>query len=403
MCGNVNFDSVSNFLADFYHPAREDVDVDVVLINKKLPDMQFNALLKANKKRLLYIMGTVFNNEDLEKTAMEKAAACIVICDKFAPDPDDEDATNIMRVIAVKNFSPKTRCIIQLLHYQNKAYLININGWDWTLHDQAACFNEVKLGLFAQSCLAPGFSTIMANLLVASEEQPVDRKMARWRQMYLPTTNKVILAETLSPTFAGYLFTDVASILFTRFDLILVAVEDRSYEGGEIHINPDHMRIRPNAIGLFFARSVDHVKMAWIFCLEHHANEYNPEKILLCNCRKSALKKAYSQIGRGGGGGGRGQDQVARRREVGGGRVSPWDENSVAVDVGAGGLEEGGVKRRRRGGHLHQHQQAHHQHHGSNRGGGFPDLLDRALQVDDSGARPGKTKQSLRNWVTHHD
>ena len=114
----------------------EDVDVDVVLINKKLPDMQFNALLKANKKRLLYIMGTVFNNDDLEKTAMEKAAACIVICDKFAPDPDDEDATNIMRVIAVKNFSPKTRCIIQLLHYQNKAYLININGWDWTLHDQ---------------------------------------------------------------------------------------------------------------------------------------------------------------------------------------------------------------------------------------------------------------------------
>ena len=72
MCGNINFDSVSNFLADFYHPAREDVDVDVVLINKKLPDMQFNALLKANKKRLLYIMGTVFNNEDLEKTAMEK-------------------------------------------------------------------------------------------------------------------------------------------------------------------------------------------------------------------------------------------------------------------------------------------------------------------------------------------
>ena len=138
MCGNINFDSVSNFLADFYHPAREDVDVDVVLINKKLPDMQFNALLKANKKRLLYIMGTVFNNEDLEKTAMEKAAACIVICDKFAPDPDDEDATNIMRVIAVKNFSPKTRCIIQLLHYQNKAYLININGWDWTLHDQAS-------------------------------------------------------------------------------------------------------------------------------------------------------------------------------------------------------------------------------------------------------------------------
>ena len=147
------------------------------------------------------------------------------------------------------------------------------------------------------------------------------------------------------------------------------------------------MRIRPNAIGLFFAKSVDHVKMAWIFCLEHHASEYNPEKMLLCNCRKSALKKAYNHYGGGGGGGGGGQrDQVARRREVGGGRVSPWDEDSVAVDVGAGLFEEGeGVKRRRRGGHS-QHQ---HQHHGHNKKGAYPDLLDMALMVDDKGARPG--------------
>ena len=80
------------------------------------------------------------------------------------------------------------------------------------------------------------------------------------------------------------------------------------------------------------------------------------------------------------------RDQVARRREVGGGRVSPWDEDSVAVDVGAGLFEEGeGVKRRRRGGHS-QHQ---HQHHGHNKKGAYPDLLDMALMVDDKGARPG--------------
>ena len=99
-----------------------------------------------------------------------------------------------MRVIAVKNFSSNTRCIIQLLHYQNKvpaqkttiflhcclqAFLINIDGWDSLKnHDQAACFNEVKLGLFAQSCLAPGFSSIMANLLVVSEETKV--KSPKW-------------------------------------------------------------------------------------------------------------------------------------------------------------------------------------------------------------------------------
>ena len=52
----------------------KDVDVDVILINKKLPDMEFTALLKANKKRLHYIMGTVFNSDDLEKTCINEVS-----------------------------------------------------------------------------------------------------------------------------------------------------------------------------------------------------------------------------------------------------------------------------------------------------------------------------------------
>ena len=40
--------------------------------------------------------------------------------------------------------------------------------------------------------------------------------------MYLPTTNKVILAETLSPSFVGYTFADVAAMLFTRSHPLLL-------------------------------------------------------------------------------------------------------------------------------------------------------------------------------------
>ena len=36
-----------------------------------------------------------------------QAAACIVLCDKLALNPEEEDASNIMRVIAVKNYSPR--------------------------------------------------------------------------------------------------------------------------------------------------------------------------------------------------------------------------------------------------------------------------------------------------------
>lgn len=45
-----------------------------------------------------------------------------------------------------------------------KAYLLNIPSWDWKRGDDVICLAELKLGFIAQSCLAPGFSTMMANL-----------------------------------------------------------------------------------------------------------------------------------------------------------------------------------------------------------------------------------------------
>ena len=50
----------------------------------------------------------------------------------------------------------------------NKAYLLNIPGWDWRRDDQAVCLNELKLGFVAQSCFAPGFSTLVSNLVLIS-------------------------------------------------------------------------------------------------------------------------------------------------------------------------------------------------------------------------------------------
>merc|ERR1711963_1318393 len=85
---------------------------------------------------------------------VHEADACLVLANKYCQDPDAEDAANIMRVIS----------IIQLMQYHNKAYLLNIPSWDWKQGDDVICLAELKLGFIAQSCLAPGFSTMMANL-----------------------------------------------------------------------------------------------------------------------------------------------------------------------------------------------------------------------------------------------
>ena len=105
-----------------------------------------------------------FAIEELNFLQVHEADACLVLANKYCQDPDAEDAANIMRVISIKNYSDDIRVIIQLMQYHNKAYLLNIPSWDWKRGDDVICLAELKLGFIAQSCLAPGFSTMMANL-----------------------------------------------------------------------------------------------------------------------------------------------------------------------------------------------------------------------------------------------
>lgn len=134
-----------------------------------------------------------------------------------------------MRVISIKNYSDDIRVIIQLMQYHNKvssedtfrikgtraleiwthaldiifllvdssgpgrvpaqchitygrllsqAYLLNIPSWDWKQGDDVICLAELKLGFIAQSCLAPGFSTMMANLFAMRSFKTV--RIALW-------------------------------------------------------------------------------------------------------------------------------------------------------------------------------------------------------------------------------
>lgn len=56
-----------------------------------------------------------------------------------------------------------------------QAYLLNIPSWDWKQGDDVICLAELKLGFIAQSCLAPGFSTMMANLFAMRSFKTVSK------------------------------------------------------------------------------------------------------------------------------------------------------------------------------------------------------------------------------------
>lgn len=66
-----------------------------------------------------------------------------------------------------------------------QAYLLNIPSWDWKRGDDVICLAELKLGFIAQSCLAPGFSTMMANLFAMRSYKTVSKQYRRYIHLYL--------------------------------------------------------------------------------------------------------------------------------------------------------------------------------------------------------------------------
>ncbi|XP_075150409.1 calcium-activated potassium channel slo isoform X28 [Haematobia irritans] len=304
VCGHITYESVSHFLKDFLHEDREDVDVEVVFLHRKPPDLELEGLFKRHFTTVEFFQGTIMNPIDLQRVKVHEADACLVLANKYCQDPDAEDAANIMRVISIKNYSDDIRVIIQLMQYHNKAYLLNIPSWDWKQGDDVICLAELKLGFIAQSCLAPGFSTMMANLF-AMRSFKTSPDMQSWTNDYLRGTGMEMYTETLSPTFIGIPFAQATELCFSKLKLLLLAIEIKGNEDGadsKISINPRGAKIQANTQGFFIAQSADEVKRAWFYCKACHEDIKDETLIKKCKCKNLATfrkgVRAVQMVGR---------------------------------------------------------------------------------------------------------
>nr|AFG28556.1 calcium-activated potassium channel [Scylla paramamosain] len=296
VCGHITYESVSHFLKDFLHEDREDVDVEVVFLHRKEPDLELEGLLKRHSTTVSFYQGSIMSAVDLSRVKVHEADACLVLANKYCQDPDAEDAANIMRAISIKNYSDDIRVIIQLMQYHNKAYLLNIPSWDWKRGDDVICLAELKLGFIAQSCLAPGFSTMMANLF-AMRSYKTSADMLPWQDHYQQGSGTEMYTETLSPAFVDLEFWETSSLCFSKLKLLLLAIEVKNEEGtdSKIAINPKATKIQPNTQGFFIAQSADEVKRAWYYCKACHEDIRDETLIKKCKCKNFANQNSSGQ------------------------------------------------------------------------------------------------------------
>ncbi|CAF1013292.1 unnamed protein product [Adineta ricciae] len=300
VCGHITFTSMENFLKDFLHEDRVSsdsfYDADVLIVDKKHSvDFEFQALLKRHFTRVMYFDATVMDPVDLDRVKLKRTEAVLILANKDAIDPDGEDASNIMRVISIKNYHSETKIIVQLLQYHNKMHLMNIPAWNNNT-DEAVCIAELKLGLIAESCLNPGFSTMIANIFAMRSDTEVAGKLTEkgapdrsvWLQQYLRGASLEMYTETLSNYFVHDLknFSEAARFCLVELDILLFAIEVCEENGQRrLAINPDrtskYYRIAKRTRGFFLAGSSEEASRARYYCHHCHHKE-KPEAIHKC-------------------------------------------------------------------------------------------------------------------------
>ncbi|XP_037639136.1 calcium-activated potassium channel subunit alpha-1a isoform X4 [Sebastes umbrosus] len=295
VCGHITLESVSNFLKDFLHKDRDDVNVEIVFLHNISPNLELEALFKRHFTQVEFYQGSVLNPHDLARVKIESADACLILANKYCADPDAEDASNIMRVISIKNYHPKIRIITQMLQYHNKAHLLNIPSWNWKEGDDAICLAELKAGFIAQSCLAQGLSTMLANLF--SMRSFIEIEEDTWQKYYLEGVANEMYTEYLSSAFVGLTFPTVCELCYVKLKLLLIAIEYKSEQRESrsrkrILINPgNHVKMQEGTLGFFIASDAKEVKRAFFYCKACHDDITDPKRIKKCGCKRLIYSK----------------------------------------------------------------------------------------------------------------
>ncbi|XP_078787968.1 calcium-activated potassium channel subunit alpha-1a isoform X10 [Oryzias latipes] len=293
VCGHITLESVSNFLKDFLHKDRDDVNVEIVFLHNISPNLELEALFKRHFTQVEFYQGSVLNPHDLARVKIESADACLILANKYCGDPDAEDASNIMRVISIKNYHPKIRIITQMLQYHNKAHLLNIPSWNWKEGDDAICLAELKAGFIAQSCLAQGLSTMLANLF--SMRSFIEIEEDTWQKYYLEGVANEMYTEYLSSAFVGLSFPHICELCYVKLKLLLIAIEYKSEQRESrsrkrILINPgNHVKMQEGTLGFFIASDAKEVKRAFYYCKACHDDITDPKRIKKCGCKRPKM------------------------------------------------------------------------------------------------------------------
>nr|CCA17867.1 Voltagegated Ion Channel (VIC) Superfamily putative [Albugo laibachii Nc14] len=185
------------------------VERDAKCVKELVQKLQTDSIFAA---RVTFVAGDVTRMDDLERAHASSSISVLIVSDKHAIDSEMEDSVNVMRVLAIRRHcGPKVRCLALILRAESVCHMLAAG-----LHpDDVICEHVIKMGALAQSTLAPGMSTLLANLassLSESVAQPSGSNNESKCVVDVPPSDRN--AKTLASTFAEEYFYGITKEIY---------------------------------------------------------------------------------------------------------------------------------------------------------------------------------------------
>lgn len=218
VCGHLS--DAEYFFEQLFHPDHGETNLKVVFLMPDPPSPLIEGLLRRSKfkRRIKYIIGTPLFKRDLERANASFAKAAFIFANRFAEDPDQEDAKTILRTLAIQSYNKEISTYVQVLKTKNKGHIKSTGTHNFM------CIDELSLNIVAQSCINPGLTDLIANLVNSSDDEPEDDQ-PKWLQERITGAGREVYRVPAGLACFMLPFSEVAAKVHAKFDVTIIGME----------------------------------------------------------------------------------------------------------------------------------------------------------------------------------